>query len=63
MLPDCMGNSIGFLQSVRVAITGGATATKKTVFIIIIEKLLRHILGLVGDDRVQFVKFDGARDS
>ena len=38
----------------------GATATKKTEFIIIIEKLLRHVRGLVGDDRVRFVKFDGA---
>ena len=37
-----------------------ATATKKTEFIIIIDKLLRHIRGLVGDDLVRFVKFDGA---
>ena len=35
-----------------------ATATKKTEFIIIIDKLLRHIRGLVGDDLVRFVKFD-----
>ena len=35
-----------------------ATATKKTEFIIIIDKLLRQIRGLVGDDLVRFVKFD-----
>jgi hypothetical protein len=38
----------------------GATASKKTEFLEIVDRLLRHIRGLVGDGRVRFVKFDGA---
>ena len=38
----------------------GATAIMTTEFLEIVDRLLRHIRGLVGDGRVRFVKFDGA---
>jgi hypothetical protein len=38
----------------------GVMAVKKSEFVTIVDRLLRHIRGLVGDDRVRFVKFDGA---
>ena len=37
----------------------GAVADKKSDFVAILDRLLRHIRGKVGDDRVRFVKFDG----
>jgi hypothetical protein len=37
----------------------GAIAAKKSDFVTILNSLLRHIRGKVGDDRVRFVKFDG----
>jgi hypothetical protein len=37
----------------------GAVAEKKSDFVTILNSLLRHIRGKVGDDRVRFVKFDG----
>ena len=36
----------------------GATAVQMSAFLVIIDQLLRHISGLVGDDRVLLVKFD-----
>ena len=40
----------------------GAVAVKKSEFIVILNCLLRHIRGKVGDDRVRFVKFDGGAE-
>jgi hypothetical protein len=37
----------------------GAIAEKKSDFVTILNSLLRHIRGKVGDDRVRFVEFDG----
>ena len=40
----------------------GAVAAKKSEFVDILNRLLRHIRGKVGDDRVRFVKFDGGAE-
>jgi hypothetical protein len=40
----------------------GAISAKKSDFVSIVNSLLRHIRGKVGDDRVRFVKFDGGAE-
>ena len=35
------------------------TAKKKSEYPVLLEKMLRHVRGKVGDDRIRFLKFDG----
>jgi len=35
------------------------TATKKSEYPVLLDKMLRHVRGKVGDDRIRFLKFDG----
>ena len=36
-----------------------ATAQKKSEYPVLLDKMLRHVRGKVGDDRIRFLKFDG----
>jgi hypothetical protein len=40
----------------------GTISAKKSDFVSIVNSLLRHIRGKVGDDSVFFIKFDGGTE-